>query len=53
MTITKLYGKSTELQSHYYVHIWTNTLEKGMNLILPSYELNSVTAVFLQGWPWH
>ena len=26
-----------ELQSHYYIHFWTNTLEKGMNpLILPA-----------------
>ena len=25
------------LQSHYYVHFWANTLEKGMNpLILPA-----------------
>ena len=24
-----------ELQSRYYVHIWTNTLEKGMNPLIP------------------
>ena len=23
-----------ELQSHYYVHFWTNTLWKGMNLLI-------------------
>ena len=24
-----------EYPSHYYVHFWTNTLEKGMNLLIP------------------
>ena len=41
-----------KLQSRYYVHFWTNTLGKGMNLfILPG--LNSITAVLLEGWLWH
>ena len=43
-----------KLQSHSYVHFWTNTLEKGMNLlILPSCGLNSITAVFLPVLLWH
>ena len=44
-----------ELQSHYYVHFWTNTLGKGMYPFIPPpiYELDSTTAVLLQGWLWH
>ena len=41
-----------ELQSYYYINIQANTFKKGMNLLIPlSYGLNSVTAIFLQGWP--
>ena len=33
-----------KLQSHYYVQFWTNTLWKGMNLLIPSSnELNKTT----------
>ena len=32
-----------ELWSHYYVHFQTNTREKGMNPLTPSYVLNSTT----------
>ena len=35
-----------ELHSRYYVHLRTNTLEKGMNLLPLS---NSITVVLLQG----
>ena len=43
-----------ELQSRYNVHFRINTLGKGMNLLnLPCTELNSITAVLLQGWFWH
>ena len=28
-------------------------LRKDMNPFLPNYELNSITALFLQGWLWH
>ena len=39
-----------ELQSPYYKHFRTNTLEKGMNPIYPpSYGLNSNTTVLLKG----
>ena len=40
-----------ELQLYYYVHFWTNTLEKGMTppLISPAYGFNSIL-VLLQGW---
>ena len=32
--------------SRYYIHFWTNTLEKDMNLPIPSsYGLNSTTTV--------
>ena len=24
-----------KLQSHYYIHFWTNTLRKGMNPLIP------------------
>ena len=35
-----------ELQSRYFVHFWTNTLGKRMNLLISSsYELNSTTTV--------
>ena len=29
-----------ELHTHYYIHFWTNTLEKGVNPLIPSYGLN-------------
>ena len=37
-----------EFQLRYYVHFWTNTFQKSMDLLilLPSYGLNSITAVF-------
>ena len=40
-----------ELQSRYYVHYRSNTLEKGMNLIIlpPSYGFNSTNTVLLEG----
>ena len=42
-----------ELQSRYYVHLWTNTLGKGVDPIYPSsYGLNSTTTVLLKGWIW-
>ena len=38
-----------KLQSCYDIHFWTNTLGKGMILlILPSYGLNYITAVVLK-----
>ena len=38
-----------ELQKRYYVHFQTNTLEKGMALlILSRYGLNSIITVLLQ-----
>ena len=43
-----------ELQLRYYVRSRTNTLGKGMNPPYPpSYGLNSITAVLLEGWLWH
>ena len=43
-----------EFQSHYYTHLWTNTLGKGMKPIIPtSYGLNSSTTVLQKGWIWH
>ena len=44
-----------ELHSRYYVQLWTNTLEKGMNLIIPdtSYGLSCLTTVLLRGRFWH
>ena len=36
-----------KLQSHYYVHFWTNPL------IFPSYRLNSTTAVLQRGRLWN
>ena len=39
-----------ELQSHYYVHFWINTLGKGMNYHPPPhYGLNGTTTILLQG----
>ena len=36
-----------KLQSHYYIHFWTNNLWKGMNTSFsPSYALNSTTLFF-------
>ena len=34
-----------------YVHFWTNSFGKGMNPLIPtpSYGLNSITVIFLQG----
>ena len=39
-----------KLQSRYCVHFWTNTLEKGVNPLIPvpSYVFNSTTSVILQ-----
>ena len=38
-----------ELKSQNNVHFWTNTLGKGMNLLIPSsYGLNIITAVLQQ-----
>ena len=39
-----------ELQLCYDIHFWTNTLGKGMNLLIPP--VVSITTV-LQGWLWH
>ena len=34
---SRIVVSKSELQSHYYIHLWTNTLGKGMNpLILPA-----------------
>ena len=42
------------LQSHYYVHFRTSTLENSMNpLSLPYYESSSIITVLLQGLFWH
>ena len=39
-----------ELQTRYYVHLCSNTLEKGMSFLIPfSYGLNSITTSLLQG----
>ena len=38
-----------KLQLHYYVHFWTNALEKGMNSFIPaSYGLNSIMTIFFK-----
>ena len=38
-----------DIQLHYYVPFWTNTLGEGMNpLIPPNCRLNSTTSVLLQ-----
>ena len=44
-----------ELQSCYYIHFRTNTFGKDINPTYspPTYGLNSITAFFLQGCPWH
>ena len=43
-----------ELKTRYHVHFQTNTLGKGMNLLIfTSYDLNSTTTVLLQGWLRH
>ncbi len=42
------------LQSRYYVHFRANTLEERYEPpYLPSYGLNSTTAVLLGEWLWH
>ena len=41
-----------ELQLCYYIHFRTNNLKKDMNPYPPSYEVNSITAIFLPGWLW-
>ena len=39
-----------EFQLHYYSHFWTNTPENSMKPFIPhSFELNSLTTVFLEG----
>ena len=43
-----------KLKSCYYENFRTNTLEKGMNTLIPtSYGLKSITAVLLYRWLWH
>ena len=43
--------KKFELQSHYYIHFWTNALKKGMKPFSPlSCGLKITNAVLLQGW---
>ena len=43
-----------ELQSVYYVHFWTNSFGKDMNLsILACNGLNNTTTILLQGWFWY
>ena len=43
-----------EIQSSYYVHFQMNTTwERYENPDPPSYRLNSITDVLLQGWLWH
>ena len=40
--------------SRYYIHFWTNTLEKRYEpSYLLSYGLNRIMDVLLQGWLWH
>ena len=38
-----------KFQFSYYSHFHTNTLEKGLNPFIPSYELNSTTTTFHKG----
>ena len=39
-----------ELQSHYYIHFQTNTIRERYELpYSPSYKLNGMTTVLLQG----
>ena len=42
-----------ELQSRYYIHFRINDLEKGMKPYPPSYGLNSIATVLLEGLFWH
>ena len=43
-----------ELQTHYYVHFWTNNLGKDVIYHIPiSYQLISTITVLLQTWLWH
>ena len=43
-----------EPQLHYYIHFWTTTLKKSIELSYPcSNGLNSITAVLQQEWFWH
>ena len=43
-----------ELQLHYYINFWTDTLGKGNEPSYPSiYGLDSTTTVLLEGWFWH
>ena len=42
-----------ELQSHYHVHIRTNTLGKGMKSVIPPAEKLDSIAVVLRGWLWY
>ena len=47
---------NSELISHqsYYVHFWANTLTKMMKPpYATSYEINSTTSLFQQGWLWY
>ena len=39
-----------ELQSRYYVHFRTNSFGESHE---PTYVLNSISDVLLQGWFWH
>ena len=48
----KLVGTEFKPLLLYYIHIHTNILGKDMNPLIPSYRLNSTTAV-IQGWLWH
>ena len=32
----KIFACEFDLQSFYYIHFWTNTLEKGLNPLIPS-----------------
>ena len=49
------HGSEDKLQSHYYIHFQTNTLEQVMNPLIPSprYSSNSTTTILLQGWLWN
>ena len=45
-----------KLQLCYYINFQTDNFGKDMNFIIPpppSYGLNSITAVLLQGWFWY
>ena len=45
--------KEFKLQSCYYIYFQTQEKYKITDYPSPSYRLNSVTAVLLQGWLWH